>query len=56
MITETIEMLRGGDFYGAGKLTEMAKGKHQLITGYKGMKRKIKRKKMGALWLRRLSR
>ena len=54
MIIETIEMLRKGHHYGAGELTEFAKGKRQLILSYKGMKRKIKRKKESAKWSRKL--
>lgn len=43
MIAETIELLRRDEFYGAGEYTEIAKGKYQMITGFKGFKRKIKR-------------
>ncbi len=49
MIAEIIKILQTKDFYGAGEYTEIAKGKHEIVTSFKGMKRKIKR-----LW--RLSR
>ncbi len=44
MIAEIIRLLQSHEFYGAGKYTEIAKGKHQIVTDYKGFKRKIKRK------------
>tara|TARA_R110000782_G_scaffold11429_1_gene34757 strand:- start:947 stop:1102 length:156 start_codon:yes stop_codon:yes gene_type:complete len=40
-----IDVLRSGDFYGAGKFTEIAKGKNELVTDWEGIKRKIKRKR-----------
>lgn len=43
MIIEIIKVLQGNEFYGAGKYTEIAKGKHELVTNWKGAKRKIKR-------------
>lgn len=43
MIKETIELLRSNEFYGGGEYTEIAKGKNQLVTDWKGFKRKIKR-------------
>lgn len=39
-----IKILSSGEFYGAGKYTEIAKGKNELVTDWKGFKRKIKRK------------
>ena len=48
MITDIINLLQKADFYGAGEYTEIAKGKHQYVTNYKGFKRKIKR-----VWLSR---
>ena len=43
MIAEVIKILREGDFHGAGEYTEIAKGKHELVTDWKSIKRKIKR-------------
>jgi len=43
MIRDIIETLQKGDYYGAGEYTEIAKGKYEYITGWKGFKRKIKR-------------
>ena len=43
MIAEIIKTLQSNEFYGAGKYTEIAKGKHELVTNWKGAKRKIKR-------------
>jgi len=43
MISEVIKILQSGDYYGAGDYTEIAKGKHQLVTSWKGIKRKVKR-------------
>ena len=40
-----IDVLRSGDFYGAGPFTEIAKGKNELVTDWEGIKRKIKRKR-----------
>lgn len=42
MITEIIDLLQSQDFYGAGKYTEIAKGKYQLVTSWKIFKEKIK--------------
>jgi len=44
MITEIIDLLRKGDFYGAGKYTEIAKGENEIIQNFSVFKRKIKRK------------
>jgi hypothetical protein len=44
MIADIIEILQGGEFYGAGECTEIAKGKHEMVTTWKGIKRKVKRK------------
>ena len=38
-----IDTLRGGNFYGAGKYTEIAKGKNELVTDWPSIKEKIKR-------------
>ena len=43
MIAEIIKILQDNDFHGAGEYTEIAKGKRELVTSFKGMKRKIKR-------------
>jgi len=43
MIAEIIATLHSNDFYGAGKCTEIGKGKHELITDFKGLKRKATR-------------
>lgn len=43
MITDIIKLLQNNDFYGAGKYTEIAKGKYQYVCNWKGFKRKIKR-------------
>ena len=42
-ITEVIDILRRGDFYGAGDCVEIAKGKRQIVTSWSGLKKKIKR-------------
>ena len=44
MIVEVIKILREGDYYGAGEYTEISKGRHQLVTDWRSIKRKIKRK------------
>ena len=43
MISEVIKILRSEDFYGAGEYTEIAKGKREMVTSWKGIKRKVKR-------------
>lgn len=48
MIKEIIEILRSGDFYGGTENIEFAKGSNELVTNWKGFKRKAKRK-----WLSR---
>ena len=40
MIVEILDVLRSGEFYGAGECTEIAKGKNEYITTFKGLKRK----------------
>ena len=42
-ITEVIDILRRGDFYGAGDCVEIAKGKRQIVVSWSGLKTKIKR-------------
>lgn len=43
MIANIIELLQKNDWYGAGECTEIAKGKHEIVTTFNGFKRKIKR-------------
>ena len=43
MIAEIVKILLEQDYYGAGEFTEIAKGKHQLVTDWKDIKRKTKR-------------
>lgn len=43
MIAEIIKLLQSNKFYGAGKYTEIAKGKHELVTDFKSATEKIKR-------------
>lgn len=42
-MAEIIDLLQKDNFYGAGKYTEIAKGKYQLVTNFKIFKEKIKR-------------
>lgn len=42
-ITDIIQTLLKDDYYNGGKNIEIAKGKNELVTNYKGFKRKIKR-------------
>jgi len=42
-IIKIINTLREYDHYGAGKHTEIAKGKHELVTDWESVKKKIKR-------------
>lgn len=44
MIGEIIKTLRSGNFYGAGEYTEIAKGKNEMVTGFRDAKNKIVRK------------
>ena len=48
MISKVIDILQSDDFYGGGEHIEIAKGKHEYITTWKGFKRKIKRQ-----WLKK---
>ena len=43
MIANIIKVLQSGEFYGAGEYTEIAKGKNEYVTDYRGLKRKVKR-------------
>jgi hypothetical protein len=42
-MNEIINALRTGEFYGAGKYTDIAKGKHEIPTSIKDGLKKIKR-------------
>lgn len=48
MIVEIISLLQKNDFIGAGKYTEIAKGKNELMLDWKTAKNKIRRQ-----WLSR---
>jgi hypothetical protein len=48
MISDIIKTLQSDDFYGAGDYVEIAKGKNELVTDWRGFKRKTKR-----VWLSR---
>jgi hypothetical protein len=43
MIANTISILQSDNFYGAGEFTEIAKGKHELVSDWKGLKNKVVR-------------
>jgi len=43
MIANIIKVLQSGEFYGAGEYTEIAKGKNEYVTDYRGFKRKLYR-------------
>ena len=47
-IIKIVDVLRDGNFYGAGKYTEIAKGKNELVTDWISIKTKIRRQ-----WLSR---
>jgi len=47
MITKVLDLLIEDPFYGAGRNTEIAKGKHKQVSSYKEFKEQIKR-----LWLK----
>lgn len=38
-----IDVLRSDKFYGGGKYIEIAKGKNEIASNWKGLKKKIKR-------------
>ena len=44
MIATILEVLKKGDYYGAGECTEIVKGKCQMTKDIKTFKRKLKRK------------
>ena len=43
-IIKIIDALRDGHFYGGGECIEIAKGKREIVTDWKSIKEKIKRK------------
>ena len=43
VIGEIIRLLRADHYYGGGEYIEIAKGKNQLVTNFKGFMRKAKR-------------
>jgi len=43
MIANIIKTLQSDDFYGAGEHTEIAKGKNEYVTTWKGLVTKCKR-------------
>ncbi len=43
-IIKIIDALRDGNFYGGGECIEIAKGKNEIVTDWKSIKEKIKRK------------
>lgn len=43
MIAEIIKELQSKNHYGVGEYIELAKGKNEMITGWKDFKAKIKR-------------
>lgn len=48
IIKQILDTLKLNEFYGAGDYTEIAKGRNEIVTDWKGFKRKVKR-----IWLRR---
>lgn len=43
MIPKIIELLQSNDFYNVSETVEIAKGKHEMVSNFKGAKEKIKR-------------
>ncbi len=43
MIANIIKTLQSNEFYGAGENTEIAKGKNEYVTTWKGLVNKCKR-------------
>ena len=43
MIANIIKTLQSNDFYGSGEYTELAKGKNEYVTTWKGLVNKCKR-------------
>jgi|TARA_R110000850_G_scaffold170668_1_gene296070 hypothetical protein len=43
MLGNTISILQSNKFYGAGEFTELAKGKNELVSDWRGFKDKITR-------------
>ena len=42
-IINIVDIVRNGDFYGGGEWIEIAKGKNQIASPWKGFIRKLKR-------------
>ena len=42
-ITDVLELLLKDHYYNCGGVTEIAKGKNEIVTNYTGLKRKTKR-------------
>lgn len=42
-IIEALNLLRALDYYGVNDYVEIAKGKHEIVSTFKGAKNKIKR-------------
>ena len=43
-IIKIVDALRDGNFYGGGEHIEIAKGKNEIVTDWRSIKEKIKRK------------
>ena len=43
-IVKIVDALRDGYFYGGGEHIEIAKGKNEIVTDWKSIKEKIKRR------------
>lgn len=46
MIGNILKLVQSNEYYGGGEYIELAKGKNEYTTSFKGLKRKIKR-----IWL-----
>ena len=44
MIANIIKTLQDNNHYNSGEFTELAKGKNEMVTGWKDFKTKIKRR------------
>jgi len=42
-IIHIVDLVRSADFYGGSETIEIAKGKNQLVSTWKGFKRRLKR-------------
>jgi hypothetical protein len=45
MISTIIEILQKGEYYGAGKHVEIAKGKNEIVLKWSEIKEKLKRQR-----------